>query len=125
MASDTDEDRWAEVQSLLDRIPTESAARRLGRAQRNRWLLILGIAVGGTALMIGAAFLLRDGLAPEPGGEVSTVRAVAGRSASGSGLLLMVVGLFWQIRGVRRARGFSSPFARPLATSRNWCRPSS
>lgn len=109
MATDTDGDRWGEAQSLLDRTPTEPAARRLRRAQRNRWLLILGLAVSGTALMIGVAFLLRDGPAPDPGGEVSTTRAVAGYSLSGLGVLLMVVGLFWQIRAVRRARGYSSP----------------
>lgn len=107
--TDTDEDRWAEAQSLLDRTPTESAARRLRRAQRNRWFLVVGVAVSGTALMVGVVFLLRDGLAPGPGGEVSTARAVAGYSLSGLGVLLAVVGLFWQIRATRRARAFSSP----------------
>jgi hypothetical protein len=107
VGTDTDEDRWAEAQSILDRTPTESAARRLRRSKRGRWLLILGITVGGLAVAVAVAFLLGDG--PDPGAEVSTGRAVAGFGMSGLGLLLMAIGLFWQIRAVRRARGYGSP----------------
>jgi hypothetical protein len=109
VGTDTDEDRWAEAQSILDRTPTESAAQRLRRSKRGRWLLILGITVGGLAVAVAVAFLLGDGPVPDPGAEVSTGRAVAGFSLSGLGLLLMAIGLFWQIRAVRRARGYGSP----------------
>jgi hypothetical protein len=109
METDTDEDRWAEAQSILDRTPTESAAWRLRRAQRNRWLLVVGLAVGVTAVAVAVAFLLLDGSTPDRAREVSTARAVVGFSLSGLGLVLMVVGLVLQIRAGRRVRGYSSP----------------
>jgi sterol desaturase/sphingolipid hydroxylase (fatty acid hydroxylase superfamily) len=107
-ATASDEERWAQAQSILDRAPTASASQRLRRARRNRWLLVIGLVVVGIALAVAVAFLLGDE-AMSDAAEVSTARTVAGFTLSGLGLLLMVVGLFWQIRAVRRARGFGSP----------------
>ena len=107
--SASDEERWVEAQSILDRTPTESAQQRLRRAQRNRWLLVIGLTTGLIALSFAGVLLFREGFTSDAEEEVSTARAVAGFSLSGLGLILMFVGLIWQIRAVRRARGYGGP----------------
>ncbi len=106
---DDDEARWAEAQSILDRHPTESADKRLHRAKRLRWLLVLGLVLLGLVLALLFALLVFDP-SPEydrPG--VSTWQAVTGLSISGLGIVLMLVALVFHFRRTRRARGWSSP----------------
>ena len=105
-----DEARWAEAQSLLDRRPTESAAQRLRRSRRNRWLLIAALVlVGLAAAVLLALFVLDDGTDRRRTEDVPTWQVVTGFAISGLGLLFMVVALVVQFRGLRRVRAWGSP----------------
>ena len=109
MTSATDEEaRWAEAQSILDRAPTESAAGRLRRAKRNRWLLVGGLILVSAAV---ATLLVLFVLEPHPDGDqdVPAWRAVVGFTISGLGLVFTLVALVVQFRATRRVRGWSSP----------------
>lgn len=105
------EARWEEAQSILDEAPTESAAERLRRSRRNRWLLIVAFVLLGLALAVLLALFVFDPLIDNERSEedAPTWRAVTGFSLSGLGLLLMVVALVIQFRGLRRVRAWGSP----------------
>lgn len=97
---ETDEDRWARAQSVLDGVPTDSTERLLRAARRRRLLLVAGLVLAGSALVLFLALLLL----PDSLGEhvqVPTWRAVVGLSISGTGLLLMVAALIVQFRMMR------------------------
>ena len=105
-----DEARWAEAESILDRTPTESAAERVRRSRRNRWLLVAGFVLVGVAVAVLLALFVFDSRTDrERSGGVPTWQAVTGFSLSGIGLLLMVVTLVIQFRALRRVRAWGSP----------------
>jgi hypothetical protein len=106
--STDDEARWAEAQSILDRAPTESAAERLRRARRNRWLLVAGLTLVSLGLGVLVALFLLDP-SPDAGEGVPTWRLVVGFTISGLALLFMLVALVVQFRALRRTRAWGSP----------------
>ena len=105
----TDDDaRWADALSLLERTPTESAAQRLRRARRLRWLFVASLLLVTLALGAIVALLLIDP-STDHDTDVPTWRAVAGFSICGLGLLVAAVALVIQFRGLRRAGVWRSP----------------
>jgi hypothetical protein len=104
-----DEARWAEAVSVLDRMPTESADRRLRRVRRNRLLAIAAFTLLVLVAAMVVALLVRDLGGEEADQDVPTWRAVVGFSLSGLGLVVMVVGLVLVFRRFRGSRGWRSP----------------
>ena len=108
MSSRTDEDRWVEAQSLLDRVPTEAAEQRFRRRRRNVWLQVVAVLVAATAIALLLAFVLIDRGTLGEHTDVPTWQAVVGFSLSGIGLVWAVVALVAQVRGTRRVGGYRS-----------------
>jgi len=109
MTADTDEDRWAEAQSLLDGVPTESADRRLPRARRLTLLIVAAVVVVSAALALVALAWFGDGL-PDGGSDDGPLwRQVAGLVVSGLAVVVLAVVLVVQWRGNRRRRAWRSP----------------
>lgn len=108
-APQDDEARWAQAQSLLDRVPDESAEQRTRRVRRLRWLLVVALLVGTTALALVIAFVVIDRDALGTDEDVSTSRAVIGVVVGAVGVVIGAVGLVVQIRAMRRVRGWRSP----------------
>jgi hypothetical protein len=107
MDSETDADRWAEARSLLDRTPTESAEERLRRWRRLRLSFVLGLAVVGLALGLLVVLVVGHGTAAEtqpPGWQ-----QVAGLGVEALALVVIVIGLVFQLKGNRRLRVWSNP----------------
>lgn len=137
----TDEDRWGEALSILERSPTPSAARRIRRSRTTRWLIVAG------SMLVGAAagllvFLLVDrhgtttphtplwqeivglcicvaGLALDVAGLVLLWRTRRGRSWRRTPTLVLTTRqrrqLLAQVRGRRPADPDRLPLARDLA----------
>ncbi len=111
-ADPTSEDaRWAEARSLLDRAPTESAERRLRRWRRARALSVAVVLLVSTAVVFVVAVLSRDALEERPSADVPSWQAAVGFSIAGAGLLLQLAGVVASVRSTRRLRGWSSPLA--------------
>lgn len=109
MAADpADEARWAEALSLLDRVPTESAAGRLRRRRRRRLFGLVSALVVSTAVAVAAAVLFRSALEEQPA-QVPTAQAVVGYVISAVGLVLQAWGVVAAWRTQVRLRAWSSP----------------
>ena len=108
-ASQDDEARWAQAQSLLDRVPDESAEQRMRHVRRLRWLLVVALLVVTTALALAIAFVVIDRYALGTDEDVPTNRAVVGIVVGAVGVVIAAVGLVVQIRAMRRVRGWRSP----------------
>ena len=74
-----------------------------------RILLVIGVVAVTTAVGLLVALLLIDRSALRSDAEVPTVQAILGLTLSGLGLIVMVVGLVLQFRGIRRNRAWRSP----------------
>jgi hypothetical protein len=107
--SETDEDRWAEAQSLLDRTPTESAEERLRRWRRLRLSFVIGLSAAGLVLALVVVLLVGHGAADEA--EPPVWQQVAGLGVEVLALVVIVAGLVLQLKGNRRLRVWSNPMA--------------
>jgi MFS family permease len=107
--SETAEDRWAEVQSLLDRTPTESAEERLRRWRRLRLSFVIGLSAAGLVLALVVVLLVGHGTADEA--EPPVWQQVAGLGVEVLALVVIVAGLVLQLKGNRRLRVWSNPMA--------------
>jgi hypothetical protein len=107
--SETDEDRWAEAQSLLDRTPTESAEERLRRWRRLRLSVVLGVSAASLVLALVVVLLAGHGTAAET--EPPVWQQVAGLGVEVLALVVIVAGLVLQLKGNRRLRVWSNPMA--------------
>jgi MFS family permease len=110
MTSQTDEDRWAQAQSLLERRPTEAAEQRLTRWRRNRLLFLSGFTVAGLALGLVVVLLV--------GGDVGgddvdppSWQLVTGLVISGAGCVLALTALVAVLKANRRLRVWGNPLA--------------
>ena len=106
--SETDEDRWAEAQSLLDRTPTESAQQRIRRWRRLMVLLIAGIVLLGLALAAAAAARFDDA-PPGASDDGPLWREIAGLVVSFVAVVLLGWAVIVQWRGNRRRMAWRSP----------------
>jgi hypothetical protein len=104
-----DDARWAEAQSLLDRLPTESAEASLRRWRMRMVLLVVALVLGGAALGLVVVLAVSGG--GQHRDDVPTWQEITGLVVMGFALVLMIVGLVVQIRGNRRLRVWSQPFA--------------
>jgi hypothetical protein len=105
--SETDEDRWAEAQSLLDRTTTEPAEQRIRRWRRLMVLLIVGIVLLGLAFGV-AAVAWFDG---QGGGsdDGPLWREITGLVVSFVATVVLACAVVVQWRGNRRRMAWSSP----------------
>lgn len=106
MATDTDEGRWAEAQSLLDRTSTESAARLRARERYDRRIATAALVLAGVAVVLALVLLAVDP-PPDPGDDPPAWRAVTGFSVAGLGLVFMIF----------------APLARPFGSRSGLVRP--
>lgn len=107
----TDDERWAEAISILDRTPTPSATARQRTRRRTIWLTILGI-----GLVSGAIGAVVGGLAASSGdflgvSEPATWQWVVGLALFGTGLIGCIAALVSLIR----AGQWGSPWRAPTA----------
>ena len=109
MTTGTDEARWAEAQSLLDRMPTESAEERLRRWRRLRMLLSVGLVLAGAA--VGLVVLLLVGAGADGAEDGPLWQDILGLGVIVVGFVLTVVGLVVQLRGNRRLHVWRNPLA--------------
>ena len=106
MATDPDEDRWAEAQSILDRTPRESLARQRARDRYDRRIATAALVLAGAAVALALVLLAVDP-PPDPRDEPPAWRVVTGLSLAGVGLLFMIL----------------APLARPFGPRRGLIRP--
>jgi hypothetical protein len=116
MTSGTDEARWAEAQSLLDRMPTESAQERLRRWRRLRLLFVLGMAVVGLVVGLVVVLLVDGGM--DSAEDEPLWREIVGLVVLGIATVVIVAGLVVQLRGNRRLHVWRNPLA-PLTRAQN------
>jgi len=110
MTSTTDDEaRWAEAQSLLDRLPTESAEERLRRWRRRMVLLVVAVGLGGAAVGLVVVLLFRGTLTHRV--ETPLWQEITGLVVMGLALVLMIAGLVVQLRGNRRLTVWRTPLA--------------
>ena len=112
MPATDDETRWAEAQSLLDDVPTESAERRARRSLRTR--ILIGLAVGvfvGAPLGIGVAWLADRSADGATSADAPLWQEITGLAVAGAGLLVLFGGVIAQFRANRRMRAWRSPLA--------------
>ena len=110
MASDTDEDRWADAQSILDRTPTESAEQRIRRTRRRMLLLLIAVGVGTGAVVGGVTVLVYTGTdAFETSDAVPTWQRSTGLAVSGLAICVLVAACVLIFRTNRRHGGWRSP----------------
>jgi len=107
----SEEARWSEARSLLERAPTESAEQRLKRWRRTRVLSVAAVLLVGTAMVLVVVVLSRDALGERPSADVPSWQAAVGFGIAGAGLLLQLAGVVAIVRSTRRLRGWSSPLA--------------
>lgn len=110
-----DEGRWAQAQSILDRVPTESAERRLRRWRQLRVLFVTAVILSATVVAVVAFVLFRGTVEPQSP-EVPTWQAVIGFTIAGAGLLLQAFGVVAAWRTNQRLQAWRSPLA-PLTRS--------
>ena len=105
----TDEDRWAEARSLLDRQPTGPAELRLrsGRRRRVSAVLAVGLLVGVPIGVVSYRF--SDDSPSAPAADVPTWQVVVGLALAGIGLVIMLLALVAQFRANRRNAVWRSP----------------
>jgi len=106
--SETDEDRWAEALSLVDRTPTESAAERLRRWRRLRLSFVIGLSVAGLVLGL-VVLLVGHGMAATT--DPPVWQELSGIAVEALALVVIVAGLVLQLKGNRRLRVWSNPMA--------------
>ena len=117
MASETSEEaRWADAHSLLDRAPTESASQRLRRWRRLRVLLLASVLLVSAA--VGLVLVVVFGGTSAHADEAPTWQAVLGFVVAGAGLVLQGIGVaaLWWVN--RRVRGWRSPLSALTRTQR-------
>jgi Flp pilus assembly protein TadB len=102
----SDQARWAEAQSVLDRTPTQSAEQRL-RRWRHYWVLFL---VALVLLVVVIIVLFRGTFEAHPP-NVPTWQAVIGFVIAGAGLVLQIFGVVTLWRANRSQRAWRSPLA--------------
>ena len=108
LVTTSDEQRWADAESILDGVPTEEARRRLRRFRRTVLALVVGLAVVGGVLggIVGAAGAHRSRPTPDPAwGWQQTVGLVLGLV----GMVVVVVVLVVQWRSGRLRFAWNNP----------------
>jgi len=107
MTAQTDEDRWAEAESILARPGTESSVRRRGAWGDRRLVLVAVVFFTALLLLLAlAVLLLRDDFQEQAG--LPTWRPVVGVGLIGLGFATAAGGLLVQLRAVERARSRAS-----------------
>ena len=110
MDTDTEQARWAEAQSIVDRTPTESAEERIRRSRRLTVLLVLAVsAVTGAGAAALAVWLFGNTDALTPSDAVPTWQAIVGFVLSGVALVVMLATVAVQFRNNRRLGVWRSP----------------
>jgi hypothetical protein len=107
MTSETDEDRWAEAQSLLDRTPTESAEQRVRRWRRLAILSVVAIAV--LSLAVFAVLIAWTDDVPRGTDDVPLWQEIAGFAVQLIATVVLVRVFVLQWRANRRRMGWRSP----------------
>ncbi|UOY03413.1 hypothetical protein [Blastococcus sp. PRF04-17] len=105
----SDEARWAEAQSLLDRTPTESAEERLRRWRVLTLLFVLGVGLAALVLGLVVVLLVDGGVARPDDGPLW--RELLGLGVILVAFVLVVVGFVLQLRGHRRLHAWRNPLA--------------
>jgi uncharacterized membrane protein len=106
----SDEERWIEAQSILDRTPTESAEQRIRGARRAAVLLPLALLLLLSACVVVGTVLLHDSTtAYETSDDVPRWQAVTGLVISGLAVLVMFAAFISMVRTNRRLRTWRSP----------------
>lgn len=104
----SDEDRWAQAQSLLDGTASEAVQRRLHRAQRLQLLLLVVV----LAVVFGGMFALgvfSDSDAPSDSDDAPLWRLLAGLLVMLAGLVLAFPAAVRQVRGNMLRDNWRSP----------------
>ena len=109
-ASASDEERWVEAQSILDRAPTDSAQQRLRRGRRTAVLWGLALLLMVAACVAVLTVTLHDSTTVyETSDDVPTWQAVSGLVISGLALLLMIATFVLMVRANRRLGTWRNP----------------
>ena len=109
VATDTDEDRWAEAQSILDRAPTESAEQRIRRTRRLALSLNLVLVIGVSCAAFVTALMFADSPANEPSPERPIWQRIAGLGISGLAICVLIAACVLIVRTNRRLGAWRSP----------------
>jgi hypothetical protein len=112
----TDDARWAEAMSILQRAPTESAQLRLQRHRRHLVLLMSGLVIGGLGLGLVLFLVLFPGSASSEG-EEPLWREVTSLVLAAVGLVLAVAVIVALLRSNRRLHSWRGNPLAPLTAS--------
>ncbi len=105
----SDEDRWSEARSLLEREPSGPAERRLRRGRRQRVLIVLAVSlVLGVPVGI-ASYRFTEGSSGASTADVPTWQELAGLTLAGIGIVVLLVGLVAQLRANQGRSAWHSP----------------
>lgn len=102
--------RWAEAQSILDRVPTESAEQRLRQWRQRRLLLVAAVILMTLAVAV-VVFVVVRGRPHHSTAEVPTWQTVLGLVITGAGVVFQCYGVVVLLRRNRRLRAWRSPTA--------------
>jgi protein-S-isoprenylcysteine O-methyltransferase Ste14 len=106
----TDEERWAQAESILVERPTEAAQSRLRRRRTMLWLLVVAVTVVSLGLGVLLVVVLGGSGDLNPS-HPPTWQVVLGVVVSGTGMVVDVVGLVILVRRRRWGQAWRAPTA--------------
>ena len=92
----TDEERWAQAESILANNPTPTAAARVRRVRAMLWLSVAGLLVLGLAVGVLAVVLFGHGRHRAP--EVPAWQEITGLAVQLAGMVIEITGLVLLVR---------------------------
>jgi hypothetical protein len=106
----TDEERWAQAESILAQRPTDAARDRMRRRRTTFWLLVVAVTMVSLGLGALLVVVLRGSAALDPSSP-PTWQVVLGVVVSSTGIVVDVVGLVILVRRRRWGQAWQAPTA--------------
>ena len=107
--AETDEERWAQAESILAENPTPSATARIRRVRTMLWLFVVGTTVLGLAIGVLAVVLFGHGR--HRATEVPAWQEITGLAVQAAGIAVEIAGIVI----LRRRRQWGARWRTPTA----------